>query len=205
MTNDTARIEAFSDGVFAVAITLLVLDIKVPPVSPSGDPLVILLVRQWPSYLAFATSFATILIMWVNHHRIFTLIGRADDRLLFSNGFLLFAVTVIPFSTSLVAAYLGHSGQRTAAAVYNGTFILAAIFFNVLWATASARGRLLRDDADHDAVQGITSSFRRGVPFYTAAFALAFASVTASLALNLMLAIFFALPTKLAVKRAAKP
>ena len=204
MTNETVRIEAFSDGVFAVAITLLVLDIKVPPVSTAGDPLVILLVRQWPSYLAFATSFATILIMWVNHHRIFTHIDRADDRLLFSNGLLLFAVTAVPFSTSLVAAYLGHPGQRAAAAVYNGTFILAAIFFNLLWRTASVRGRLLRDDADRDAVQGITRSFRLGLPIHTAAFALAFASVTASLALNLMLAIFFALPTKLAVKHASK-
>jgi uncharacterized membrane protein len=92
MANETARIEAFSDGVFAVAITLLVLDIKVPPVSPASSPLAILLAHQWPSDLAFLTSFATILIMWVNHHRLFTHIGRADDRLLFFNGLLLLGV-----------------------------------------------------------------------------------------------------------------
>lgn len=196
MANETVRIEAFSDGVFAVAITLLVLDIKVPPALPAGKPLASLLAHQWPSYLAFVTSFATILIMWVNHHRLFTHIGRASNGLLFSNGLLLLGATIVPFSTALIAEYLGHPGQHTAAAIYNGTFILNAIFFNLVWRSASAKGRLLHNDADHRAVQQITGSFRLGLPLYTAAFALGFLNVTASLILNLMMAIFFALPTQ---------
>jgi len=193
---ETARIEAFSDGVFAVAITLLVLNIKIPSTALDGPSLAVLLARQWPAYLAFVTSFATILIMWVNHHRIFTLIGRPSDALLFFNGVLLFGVTVVPFSTALVAQYLGYPGQRTAAAVYNGTYVFIAILYNLLWRSASHDARLLRHDADPHRVAAITSSFRWGVPIYTVAFLLAFVNVTASLVLNLLLAMFFALPSR---------
>jgi uncharacterized membrane protein len=192
---ETARIEAFSDGVFAVAITLLVLNIKIPSAVPGGPSLLLLLARQWPTFLAFVTSFATILIMWVNHHRIFTYIGRSSDALLFFNGVLLFGVTVVPFSTALVAQYLGFPGQRAAAGVYNGTYVFIAILYNLLWRTASKGGRLLRHDAELRAVEGINSSFRWGVPIYTVAFVLAFVNVSASLILNLLLAVFFALFT----------
>ena len=147
VSNDTARIEAFSDGVFAIAITLLVLDLKVPRELHEGQTLTSALAHQWPAYVAFVTSFLTILVMWINHHRMFTLIGRADDRLLIFNGLLLLGITVVPFPTSLVAEYLGHDGQRTAALVYNGTFIAIAICFNLLWHCAASNSRLLDNDA----------------------------------------------------------
>ena len=131
-TNETTRIEAFSDGVFAIAITLLVLDLKVPRELSEGRTLDQILLAQWPGYLAFITSFLTILIMWVNHHRMFTLIGRSDHRLLFYNGLLLMGVTLVPFPTALVAEFLRHDGERTAALVYSGTFIFIAICFNLL-------------------------------------------------------------------------
>jgi uncharacterized membrane protein len=99
---ETGRVEAFSDGVFAIAMTLLVLDINVPRDLAPGRTLVQALAGQWPTYLAFVTSFATILIMWVNHHRLFTQIGRWDDRLLFGNGLLLLGVVLVPFPTALV-------------------------------------------------------------------------------------------------------
>jgi uncharacterized membrane protein len=196
--SETARIEAFSDGVFAIAMTLLVLDVKVPRDLPDGTTLGVALARQWPSYLAFVTSFATILIMWVNHHRIFTLIGRFDDRLLFYNGLLLLGVTVVPFPTGLVAEYLGHPGQYLAAAVYNGTFIVIALLFNLLWRTASTRRRLIHGSASQDSVRAITDSYRWGPAIYSIAFALAFINVAASLALNLALAVHFARPTSTA-------
>jgi uncharacterized membrane protein len=193
-TSETARIEAFSDGVFAIAITLLVLDLKVPRDLPDGRTLADALFAQWPAYLAFASSFMTILIMWVNHHRIFTLVGRSDSRLLFFNGLLLMGVTVVPFPTALVAEYLRHDGQRTAALVYNATFIVIAICFNLLWRTAAVNDRLLHPHADPRAVQRIFDSYRYGPLGYVAAFLLAFASVTASIALDLALAVYFALP-----------
>lgn len=197
---DTSRLEAFSDGVFAIAITLLVLDVKVPHELPSGVALAAALGHQWPSYLAFVTSFATILIMWINHHRMFTLIDRVNDRLLFYNGVLLLGVTVVPFPTALVAEYLGRSGQYVAAAVYNGTFILIALCFNLLWRSASTRRRLIHRLATPSQVTAITRSYQWGPAIYGVAFALAFVSVAASLALNLALAIHFARPTSTAIE-----
>jgi uncharacterized membrane protein len=195
---DTARIEAFSDGVFAIAMTLLVLDIKVPHDIAPPSSLLQALAHQWPVYLAFLTSFATILIMWINHHRLFTHISHCDDQLLFFNGLLLLGVVLVPFPTSLVAEYLGQPGQTTAAMVYNGTFIAIAFCFNLLWRSASKHGRLLHADHDRDAVAQITESYRRGPLAYVLALVLAFVSVTASLLLNLALAVYFALPSRTA-------
>jgi uncharacterized membrane protein len=193
--SETGRIETFSDGVFAIAITLLVLDLKVPRAFQDGRTLASSLVAMWPSYLAFVTSFATILIMWINHHRMFTLIGRADDRVMFYNGLLLLGVTIVPFPTALVAEYLRHDGQNTAAAVYNGTFIFIAICYNLLWRTAAVNDRLLYPPASRHAVQRIFAAYRYGPLWYGIAFLLAFVSVTASLVVNLALAVFFARPT----------
>jgi len=136
--------------------------------------------------------------MWVNHHRLFTHIGRCDDRLLFYNGLLLLGIAALPFPTALVAEYLGHPGQTTAASVYNGTLIAIAICFNLLWRCASSQGRLLREDHDREAVRHITETYRFGPISYVVALMLAFVSVTASLLLNLALAIYFALPSKTA-------
>ena len=199
MTADgTGRLEAFSDGVFAIEMTLLVLDMKVPHDVTSGRTLAQALVGQWPTYLAFVTSYATILIMWVNHHRLFTHIGRWDERLLFANGLLLLGVVLVPFPTALVAEYLGSAGQTTAAVVYNGTLIVIALCFNVVWKSASRDGRLLRADHDPAAVRHITDSYRFGPLFYVIALIVGFASVTASLLVNCALAVYFALPSRTA-------
>src|SRR3974377_1375653 len=115
LTTETARLEAFSDGVFAIAITLLILEIKIPGYDTD---LRVQLMRQWPSYLAFFISFAFIGMMWVNIHRMFTHIKKTDDVLLLLNLLLMFGVCVIPFTTALLAAHLGHTGARTAVVVY---------------------------------------------------------------------------------------
>lgn len=194
-TSETGRIEAFSDGVFAIAITLLVLDVKVPRALDGGRTLAAALGAMWPTYLAFVTSFTTILIMWINHHRMFTLIGRADDRLMFYNGLLLLGVTIVPFPTALLAEYLTHDGQNTAAAAYNGTFVFIAVCYNLLWRTAAMDDRLLHTHANRQAVQRIFDAYRFGPLGYLVAFGLAFVSVTASLVVNLALAVFFSRPT----------
>lgn len=128
---ETGRIEAFSDGVFAIAITLLVLEIKVPHEVEAGR-LARALLEQWPSYLAFLTSFSFIGIMWINHHRIFRLIHRSDHGLLLVNGLLLLGVTFVPFPTALVADYLRHPDEYVAVMVFNGTYLVISIFFNLL-------------------------------------------------------------------------
>src|ERR1700733_6269644 len=105
---ETGRLEAFSDGVFAIAITLLALELKVPAIwetngKYTSEALAAGLAHEWPSYFAFITSFFTVLIMWVHHHAIFRLVKRVDVTLLFANGFLLMLVTVVPFPTAVVA------------------------------------------------------------------------------------------------------
>ena len=106
---ETSRLEAFSDGVFAIAITLLVLEVKVPKLEggATSSALARALLDQWPSYLALVTSFFTLLIMWVHHHLVFRQVHRADVRLLFVNGILLLFISVTPFPTAVVAEYLG--------------------------------------------------------------------------------------------------
>jgi len=192
---ETGRVEAFSDGVFGIAMTLLVLDIKVPPPA-NGTRLAEDLLRQWPAYFSYVTTFLTVLIMWMNHHKLFRHIHRINHPFLVLNGLLLMGVTLVPFPTALLAAYLGHPGAQTAAAVYSGWFIVIAIFFNLLWRYAASRGRLLARDYDPVAVAAITGQYRFGPLFYVAAFGLAFLNVAASVGLCFALAVFFAVPER---------
>ena len=193
---ETARIEAFSDGVFAVAITLLALDLKVPHDMPDARSLWRALLEQWPAYFAFVTSFATIGIMWINHHRLFTLIRRTTNTLLVLNGLLLLGVTFVPFPTAVVAEYTSRPAAPVAAAVFNGTYTVLAVLFNVLWRHAAGKNRLLDHRADPRAIEAIWRGYALGPPMYLVSFALAFISVAASLTMNLLLAVFWALPSQ---------
>jgi len=175
---ETGRIEAFSDGVFAVAITLLVFNLKVPEL-PAGDtsPVIDLgkaLFNQWPSYLAFVTSFATILIMWVSHHSIFKMVYKSDSPFLFANGLLLMLVTVVPFPTALVAAYLRDPAAAMACAVYAGIFVLINIAYNLLWWTASHKRTSLNPDVSDAQVKSLARNMYFGFPVYLLATLLAF-------------------------------
>ena len=195
---ETGRVEAFSDGVFAVAITLLVLNIHglpeptIPP--PPDADLLALLGKQWPTYLAFVTSFATIGVMWMNHHRLFTHIKRVDTNLFALNLLLLLVIVFIPFPTSLLASYITYPEYHVATLLYSATNILLAISFYLLWRYASHKNRLLDENADRGAVDAITNQYRYGPLFYIVTFILAFIYVPASVGLTLLLALFFALP-----------
>jgi uncharacterized membrane protein len=190
---ETTRVEAFSDGVFAIAITLLILEIKVP--LPGSGELRRELLRQWPSYVSFAISFGFIGIMWMNHHRLFNHIERCDDLLLVFNLLLLLGVTVVPFPTAVLAMHMGRPDQRTAVILFNATYVFIAVFFNVLWryAASSKRG-LLAPDVDTASVASITRQYAFGPILYLVCLGLAWVSVPASLLMNIGLACFFALP-----------
>jgi len=192
---DTNRLEAFSDGVFAVAITLLVLSIRVPLDSLFPDPsLWQKLLDQLPTLFAFVTSFFTIGVMWLNHHRLFKHIERTDTILLFLNLLLLLSIVFVPVPTALVAEYLVHPDQHVAALVYSGTFLLIACSFNVLWRYASYHNRLIGKDTDQRAVAAISRQYLFGPLFYLITFGLAWINAPASIILNFILAFFFALP-----------
>jgi uncharacterized membrane protein len=198
MTTVTSRIEAFSDGVFAIAITLLILEIKVP--SPGPVNLSSQLLHEWPAYFSFLISFAFIGIMWMNHHRLFTHIARSDDALLILNLLLLLGVTIVPFPTAVLATNLGQSGQRAAVILYNAVYVFIAIVFNVLWRyAASPNRRLLAEDVDYAAVRRISRQYAFGPALYLLCLVLSWVSVAASLALNFALACFFALPPHVVV------
>ena len=168
---ETGRLEAFSDGVFAIAITLLALELKVPHFEAGGNVTARLfsgLANQWPSYFAFVTSFFTVLIMWVHHHAIFRLVRGADVTLLFANGFLLMLVTVVPFPTAVVAEYLRTPAAPAACTFYAGFFVLISIGFSVLlW--AAFRKSVLDPDASPATIARLRKSYRLGPPLYLAA------------------------------------
>jgi len=196
-SRDTNRLEAFSDGVIAVAITLLVIEIHVPShieIHSNGD-LWSALWDLWPSYLGYLISFVVIGIMWANHHNIFKQIGRVDHYLILINTVFLLCVCFVPFATGLVAEYLGHAGEKTAVVVYTGWFFLTACVYNLLWRYASTRNRLIDPEADPAAVAAITRRFNYGPPSYALAFAVSFVYPPAALAIIAFLALLYVLPT----------
>jgi uncharacterized membrane protein len=193
VTPETSRIEAFSDGVFAIAITLLILEIKIP--SPGSGQLSIELLKQWHSYISFFISFAFIGIMWINHHRLFSHIVCCDNVLLILNLLLLLGVVVVPFPTAVLAMHLGQPDQQTAVILYNATYVFIAVCFNLLWRHAASRKHgLLAKDVDSESVQRISRQYAFGPVLYLICLALSRLSIGASLALNAALACFFALP-----------
>jgi uncharacterized membrane protein len=204
MNAETSRVEAFSDGVFSIAITLLILDIKVPAAG-SGE-LSLQLMRQWPAYLSFLISFAFIGIMWINHHRLFTHIAVSDDVLLILNLLLLLGVCAVPFPTAVLATNLGQADQRTAVILYNATYVFIAVCFNLLWRYAASRqGRLLAKNVDRASVERTSRQYAFGPLLYLVCLGLSWINVAASLALSFALACFFALPPHLAVSRKNHP
>jgi uncharacterized membrane protein len=204
---ETARVEAFSDGVFAIAITLLILELKVPRGLGAAD-LGHALIEEWPSYAAYFVSFATIGIMWISHHWLFSLIRRVDQPLLILNGLLLLTISVMPFPTALMADYLARDGSRLAAAVYTGWAILISLAFDALWRYASSparRPQLLRVAPDSPDVQAIHQAYRFAPLWYVTAFALSFWSAAVALAVCGAMALFFALPPKLTNRTSGSP
>ena len=192
---ETGRLEAFSDGVFAFAITLLVLYLK-DPILSGGGSLLQGLAAQWPEFFAFVTSFMTVLILWVGHHETFTYVVRTDRRFMFLNGFLLFFVTLTPFTTSLVADHILSSDSNTAAAIYAGGFLLLGIAWNLLWRYAYSGRRLIAKDISAAEIRAFTGNFYVGPIFYVSAFVVAFINGIASVLLILAVAIFYAVGTR---------
>lgn len=188
----TTRVEAFSDGVFAIAITLLILEIHVPEGEHgAGLSLAQGLAKLWPSYLAYLSSFIAILITWVNHHEILRLVRVVDYGFLFANGFVLLTVTFIPFPTAVLATHLTGEDARVAAAFYCGTFIVASLAWLLLLASIARRGRLRHTDVR--VVRRITRSFLLAPLVYTFATVVALYNVAVGLAINLSLWILWSL------------
>jgi uncharacterized membrane protein len=184
-----SRMEAFSDGVFAIAATLLVLEINVPP--GADEHLGRSLLDLWPSYLAYATSFLTIGIIWVNHHECVSCMDRVDRPMLFINTVFLMVVSFIPFPTKLVAEHLQGPGEHAAVYAYAATLAAMAALYNVWWRYARSGRRLISDDVPQVRVDAISRAFDPGVPLYLIVLAVAVLSPLTSVVLTLVLAAFY--------------
>jgi uncharacterized membrane protein len=187
----TGRIEAFSDGVFAIALTLLVLGIATPPVRHDlGHELI----RQWPSFAAYGVSVLLIGLIWANHHAMFEHIARGDRPLLFLNTVLLGFVGFQPLPTKLLAAALrAHHNVGIAAMFYGAVLAAGGVFFNLIWMYARRR-HLLGDGISAGAARAVERRFLIGPLLYAIAAAIALVSPVSALLLYVFLIVFFWLP-----------
>jgi uncharacterized membrane protein len=189
---DTTRTETFSDGVFAIAITLLVLELHVPNLTTDGG-LWHALTEEWPSFSAYLVSFLVIGIMWVNHHAMFRVFARIDRIGLFINLVLLMFTALLPFSTALMSRYLdeGNRNAHVAAAVYSANLLAAAIAFSLLWLYAVRGGRLVAVAMTPAEERVAIIRYGIGVLIYAATVALAFVSAPLTLAVQLLIALYY--------------
>lgn len=183
------RTEAFSDGVFSIAATLLVLDLKVP--AANGD-LLSALAHLWPAYASYAVSFLTIGIIWMNHHTIFAHLRRVDRPLQVLNLVLLLVVALIPFPTSILATYLesGHD-QAAAGAIYGVVMTGMGVSFGSLWMYVLGHDELRATAIPVARKRALLLRFAVGAPIYATGIGLAFLSAKLSLLIYAVLAIYY--------------
>jgi uncharacterized membrane protein len=188
------RLEAFSDGVFAIAITLLVLDLEVP--TPGSGRLGHELLAQWPSYAAYVISFFTIGIIWINHHSAFSRLRSVDHSILIWNLALLLTVGILPFTTSLMATYLKEgSGESLAAAIYGGSFfVMGAVFIGLNRHILFRRPQALKAPMSDAAARRTLHYAALGLVPYLLATLLAFVTPYLTVAICGACAIYYSLP-----------
>jgi uncharacterized membrane protein len=186
----TSRTEAFSDGVFAIAITLLIIEVR-PPHSRAGE-LAGDLANQWPSYAAYFVSFAIIGIIWVNHHDIFERITTVDRPLLFLNLLLLLTVAFLPFPTALLGEYIRKGDNaHIAAAVYGANMTLIGLAFIAIWTYLARVPALLDSGLGVEGVRRARRAAAVGPVVYGLSIPLAFVSPVACLVVYAALALYF--------------
>lgn len=191
MSSETGRIEAFSDGVFSIAATLLVLELKPPP---PNLPFWQGLLSLWPGFAGFLLSFLFIGIMWINHHRLFSHVRRSDDMLMLSNLLLLLGVVWIPYPTSLMAQAVTKGNFLEAAILYNGSYLGIALLYNLLFYTCIRRKLV---DCNFAAVRHIAKSYLIGPGVYVVCLLVTKWNVPLSLAINGGMALYFLLSPSL--------
>src|SRR3984893_6408403 len=186
-----ARVEAFSDGVFAFAITLLVLSIPIPDIKSADDQLLTAgLLRAIPQLIPYVTSFATIGIIWLNHHSMFHEVEKVKHTTLTLNLLLLLVIAFIPYPTGVIGRY---GALRSAVVLYGATFTAGGLAFSALWFDIR-RNRLSREHEDHARIRSTTARNLIGPVIYPLATALAFIAPKRSLGSFFGLAAFYYLP-----------
>ncbi len=188
---ETQRLEGFSDGIFAFAIALLILDLYDP--TTKGSSLFQGLLDEWPTFFAFATSFMTVLVMWMNHHNMFNYIKRTSRELMLLNGLLLLFVVLTPFTTSLVSEHLLHPDAIVAAMIYSGSFLVLSFVWNFLWHNAGHHHELISEHIPQVQIRRVAREYNVAPLAYATAFLLAFVSPIATVASVIAIAVFYAI------------
>ncbi|MFW0718736.1 TMEM175 family protein [Pedobacter sp. N23S346] len=198
MEKETARIEAFSDGVFAIAVTLLVLELHVPEFNAGSNPAALIkaLISQWPAYIAFIISFFSIFIIWVNHHKVFKQIYKRNTGLMFANGFILFLVSLVSYPSALLARFYLSDAKQFSVTIYTGMFVLVNIAFNLLWQQATKDKGLLRPGISEQAIKQLRNNYLYGFPTYLIAFVSSFFYPDAALLICVLLWIYWAISSR---------
>jgi len=175
-TESTGRVEAFSDGIFGVAITLLALEIGVEEYEGATDASLWRNIAElWPKYFAYINSFATVLLMWLAHHQMFKLISKPSSKLILGNGLLLLLVALVPFPTKTVGQFILTEARHSAVEFYTGYFVLINFAFLLVWTIASAKNKaLLKPSATDEMVRTVKRSYQMGVLINLICFGLSF-------------------------------
>jgi uncharacterized membrane protein len=192
----TARLEAFSDAVFAIAATLLVIDIKVPPGLSDPAQLLAALRNLWPNYASYAASFIYLGVYWSHHFHLFSLFQRTDHIFFKINILFLMMISFLPFPTALLAEYLQTPGsaRQIAVLVYAGSLFLTASLFFIIWLYATYRRRLVDPDLDSELIHDNTRRYRLAPIGYAIAFAVALLWPLAGLAIVLLVSLYYIIP-----------
>ena len=193
MEKETSRVETFSDSVFAIALTLLILNIQVPNLSDltTNETLFFTIIKLWPSYIAFILSFSAVLIMWINHHGFFKYLKKIDTGFLFANGFLLLSVTFINYPTAVLARYINTPAINIASAFYCGSMLLVSTSYNLLWYSAAYKRRLMKDEISSTLIIKIRNAYLIGFFFYIFAFVISFFIPIIGLMMSILLWVFW--------------
>lgn len=185
--NETNRLEAFSDAVFAIAITLLILEIRLPAREANNISLLSALGTLWPSFLAFVLSFLVILMIWINHRELFRLVEGVDHKVMWANGSLLLMVVFLPFPTAVLAQHFATAAANTAVAFYCGTLFVTSTFHNLLFESVTYQRRSLRPGVSGALVSRLRKSYRFGLAMYGLATLVAVWNATAGLVIATLL------------------
>jgi uncharacterized membrane protein len=188
---DSRRAEAFSDGVFAIAITLLVLGLRLPGSGPAGHSVTYQLLHAWPEYAAYVVSFLLIGIMWMNHHTILAHVARVDRPLLVLNLLLLMGVVAVPFPTSLVAEHLRDPGGKAATVTYGLVMIAISCGFAGVWVYAALRGQRLGAAVAPEELRRSIPGFTIGLGVYVAGTLVALFSPAFAMIIFGLLAVYY--------------
>jgi uncharacterized membrane protein len=206
MEKDTARIEAFSDGIFAVAITLLAIEIGIDVKdvelhhsleTTSNDELIRHLTTLWPKIFAYFNSFASVLLMWMSHHQIFKLLRTTSSNLILSNGLLLLIIALVPFPTKTMGEFLCTEAQKAAIIFYTGYAVVIAGAFVLLIHTAKNSSlNLFLPRVSQETIETIRKGLWTGFLLNAAIFSISLFAPVAGLVLNFCMWVYWAITTK---------